>query len=387
MVKKAMPLVYRACLVLSGACLLGLIACWVGGFLSGCRMLAVACPILLAIGLTSVPFLKGYRYTVCVVAAVVAAMVYPQPFRVIGGTGLTKEARDQLIRVVIQIVMFGMGTQMSVRDFLGVVKMPKAVIVGIACQFTIMPLAGFTLAKTFGFPPEIGAGIILIGSCSSGLASNVMAYLAGANLALSVTLTSLATLLAPVMTPLWMKLLASEMVPVDFWEMMMNIILMVVLPILAALIYNWIRRDRLKALQRLMPLLSMAGIIYFTAITTAAGRDYLLEIGALLFIAAILHNSVGYVLGYWAARLLGLDRNSCRTIAIEVGLQNGGMASGLAGLMGKLATVGLAPAIFSPWMNVSGSVLANYWRKHQISPTAGEVNMRTMPASEKGSVA
>jgi BASS family bile acid:Na+ symporter len=364
-----------------------LIACWVGGFLSGCRMLAVACPILLAIGLTSVPFLKGYRYTVCVVAAVVAAMVYPQPFRVIGGTGLTKEARDQLIRVVIQIVMFGMGTQMSVRDFLGVVKMPKAVIVGIACQFTIMPLAGFTLAKTFGFPPEIGAGIILIGSCSSGLASNVMAYLAGANLALSVTLTSLATLLAPVMTPLWMKLLASEMVPVDFWEMMMNIILMVVLPILAALIYNWIRRDRLKALQRLMPLLSMAGIIYFTAITTAAGRDYLLEIGALLFIAAILHNSVGYVLGYWAARLLGLDRNSCRTIAIEVGLQNGGMASGLAGLMGKLATVGLAPAIFSPWMNVSGSVLANYWRKHQISPTAGEVNMRTMPASEKGSVA
>ncbi|MBN1507082.1 MAG: bile acid:sodium symporter family protein [Sedimentisphaerales bacterium] len=393
MAKKAMPLVYQVCLVLSGACLLGLIACSLGGFLSACRALAVACPILLAVGLTSVPSLKGYRYTVCVVAAVVAAMVYPEPFRVIGGAGLSKEARKRLTLIVIQVVMFGMGTQMSVRDFLGVVKMPKAVIIGIACQFTIMPLVGFALAKTLGFPPEIGAGIILIGSCSSGLASNVMVYLAGANLALSVTLTSLATLMAPVMTPLWMKLLASEMVPVDFWEMMMDIVLMVVLPILAALIYNWIRRDRLKALQCLMPLLSMAGIIYFTAITTAAGRDYLLEIGALLFVAAILHNSVGYVLGYWAAWLFGLDRDSCRTIAIEVGLQNGGMASGLAARMGRLATVGLAPAIFSPWMNVSGSVLANYWRKHQTGRATAANNGRvgSQPtrgsAIEKGSVA
>ncbi len=384
MVKKTMPLVYRACLVLSGVFLLGLIGCWIGDQPSACRVLATACPILLAIGLTSVPSLRGYRYTVCIVAAVVAAMIYPQRFLTVGDFDLRN---PRLILVIVQLVMFGMGTQMSAKDFLGVVKMPKAVIIGIACQFTIMPLVGFTLAKTLGFDPEIGAGIVLIGSCSSGLASNVMVYLAGANLALSVSLTALAQLLAPIMTPLWMKLLASEMVEVQFWTMMKNIILMVVLPVAAALIYNGLRKDRLKRFHRLMPLLSMAGIVYFTAVTTAAGRDHLLEIGALLFVAAILHNTVGYLLGYWAVRLCGLDRDSCRTIAIEVGLQNGGMASGLAGLMGKLSTVGLAPAIFSPWMNVSGSVLANYWRKHKIGRAAGQVEIDTGLVSDEGSVA
>ncbi|MBN1362734.1 MAG: bile acid:sodium symporter family protein [Sedimentisphaerales bacterium] len=382
-----MALVCRACLYLSGASVLCLVGFWIGGRLAGCRAAAVACPVFLAIGLTRVPSLRGYRYTVCIIAAVVAAMVYPQPFRVLGGAGLSQEDRKLLILVVIQVVMFGMGTQMSPRDFLGVVKMPNAVIIGIACQFTIMPLVGLTLARTFGFPPEIGAGIILIGSCSSGLASNVMTYLAGANLALSVSLTALAQLLAPVMTPLWMKLLASEMVEVRFLGMMKEIALMVLLPIMAALIYNWIRRDRLKRLHRLMPLLSMAGIIYFTAITTAAGREDLLKIGVLLFLAALLHNTVGYLLGYWAARLSGLDQESCRTIAIEVGLQNGGMASGLAGRMDKLATVGLAPAIFSPWMNVSGSVLANYWRKHKAEPATVDVDVENTLVSKEGSIA
>ena len=324
------------------------------------RVLATACPVLLAVGLSGTS-LKGFRFTICIVAAVTAAMCFPERFLSIGNVNL----RDRrLIMVIVQLVMFGMGTQMSVKDFLGVARMPKAVIIGIACQFTIMPLVGFTLAKILGFEPEIGAGIILIGSCSSGLASNVMVYMAHANLALSVTLTAVAQLLAPLLTPMWMKLLAGEMVEVQFFGMMKNIILMVLLPIIVALIYNAIRKDRLQRLHRLMPILSMTGIIYFTAVTTAAGRDHLLQIGALLFVAAILHNSIGYLLGYWATRLCGLDKDSCRTIAIEVGLQNGGMASGLAGAMGKLATVGLAPAIFSPWMNVSGSILANYWRKH-----------------------
>jgi BASS family bile acid:Na+ symporter len=360
MMKKAIRWTCKACLVLSGICLLSLIAFWVAGYPAGCRVSATMCPLLLAVGLTGVPSLRSYRFTVCIVAAVVAAMIYPQSFLRVGGLDL----RDRrLILLVIQLVMFGMGTQMNIRDFLGVVRMPKGVIVGTTCQFTIMPLVGFLLAKAGGFPPEIGAGIILIGSCSSGLASNVMVYLAGANLALSVTLTALAQLLAPVLTPLWMRILASEMVDVNFLQMMREIILMVVLPILAALIYNWLRRDRLKRLHRIMPVMSMAGIIYFTAVTTAAGRDHLLKVGALLLIAAAVHNMTGYLLGYGASRLCGMDENSCRTIAIEVGLQNGGMASGLAGRMGKLATVGLAAAIFSPWMNISGSVLANYWRK------------------------
>lgn len=324
------------------------------------KIFAAACPVLLAVGLTDTP-LKGFRYTVCIIAAVTAPLCFPEYFLRIGPVNLQDR---RLILPIVQLVMFGMGTQMSVKDFLGVAKMPKAVIIGTACQFTIMPLVGFALAKTFGFPPEIAAGIILIGSCSSGLASNVMNYIAGANLALSVTLTALAQLLAPLLTPLWMKLLAGEMVHIQFLKMMQEIILMVLLPIAAAFVYNAVRKERWPHLHRQMPILSMAGILYFTAVTTAAGRDHLLKIGILLFAAAALHNTLGYFLGYWATRLCGLDRNSCRTIAIEVGLQNGGMASGLAAAMGKLATVGLAAAVFSPWMNVSGSILANYWRKH-----------------------
>ena len=366
---KAMDGICKACLILSGVSLACLIGSWIAQYPAGCRVSAMMVMPLLAVGLTCVPSMRGYRFTAWIIAAVVAAMIYPQTFLKIGSLDL----RDKtLILLVIQLVMFGMGTQMSARDLWGVVRMPKAVIIGITGQFTIMPLVGFALAKAGGFPPEIAAGIILIGSCSSGLASNVMVYLAGANLALSVTLTALAQLVAPVMTPLWMSVLAGEMVEVRFLQMMKEIILMVVLPIIAALIYNEIRRDRLRRLHALMPVLSMAGIIYFTLVTTAAGRDHLLQIGLLLFAAAALHNTAGYVLGYWAGRLFGLDRDSCRTIAIEVGLQNGGMASGLAGRMGKLATVGLAAAIFSPWMNVSGSVLANYWRKHRTGEVTRE---------------
>jgi len=363
MLKKVSNIIYRTCLYLFGACFIGFIGCWIAGYAAVFRFLPVWGTILLVIGLSSVPSLKGYRFTVCILAAVTTAMIYPNYFSKIGSVNLKD---PQLILFVVQLVMFGMGTQMSVNDFIGVVKMPKAVIIGIACQYTIMPLVGYALAKTIGFPPEIAAGIILIGSCSSGLASNVMVYLAGANLALSVTLVALAQLLAPVVTPLWMKILAGEFVQIDFLKMMTDIIYMVILPIFAALLYNKLRKERLKLLHSFMPVFSMAGIIYFTAITTAAGRDNLLQVGTLLVLAAILHNSAGYLLGYWGGRLFGLDKKSCRTIAIEVGLQNGGMASGLAGRMGKLATVGLAAAIFSPWMNISGSVLANFWRKRPV---------------------
>ena len=121
-------------------------------------------------------------------------------------------------------------------------------------------------------------------------------------------------------------------------------------------------------LDAFMPVVSMAGIVYFTTVTTAAGRDNLLKVGGLLFLASGLHNAAGYFFGYWLSRGAGLDRNSARSVAFEVGLQNGGMASGLAGAMGKLATVGLAAAIFSPWMNISGSILANYWGRRPASP-------------------
>lgn len=394
---------------------------------------AVATCIATAIGLGALHEGRTFQFTFWIVAAVVAALIYPSRFLHIGPidlpffhVGLIDLRDKRLILAIMQLVMFGMGTQMSLRDFAGLGHMTYGVIIGVALQFTVMPLVGYALAVSFGFPPEVAAGIVLIGSCSSGLASNVMSYLAKANLTLSVTLTAIGTLTAPLTTPLWMKLLAGRMVPIDFVGMMIDIIKLVIVPIGAALLHDYLKHAgprghrlvlaaaalgilwlgvlaaggwdiaaanldgnalaafgligflwgavaagvvfnflvrRFPALERNMPLASMFGIIFFTAVTTAAGRDSLLVMGWSLLIVSILHNVVGLLLGYGLSRACGLDVTSARTVALEVGFQNGGMASGLAGKMGMLGTLGLAPAVFSPWQNFAGSILANYWRR------------------------
>jgi BASS family bile acid:Na+ symporter len=380
---------------------------------------------------------RGYLFTLWIAVAFTAGMIYPSAFLRWGDFDLRNK---WVILVVVQLVMFGMGTQMGLKDFAGVAKAPLGVLVGILCHFSVMPLVGFGLTKVFSFPDEIAAGIILIGSCSSGLASNVMAYLARSNLVLSVTVTAITTMIAPVMTPLLMKWLVGKLVEVKFVAMMLEIIKIVIVPIGAALLhdylkfagrrgrrvvcavacvgslwltlvapgwrvpihltltwmtaisiigflfaaviagttYHWLTR-RLAWLERKTPMISMAGIVYFTTVTTAAGRENLLKVGALLFVASVLHNAAGYGFGYWLSRACGLDKNSARSVAFEVGLQNGGMASGIAGSLGKLGTMGLAAAIFSPWMNISGSVLANYWRQRP----AGETSNSKLQTSEK----
>ena len=387
---------------------------------------AIVLTVALAVGLRFIPKLRGYQFTAWVVAAVTAGMVFPNAFKQWGGVNLREK---WLILLVVQTVMFGMGTQMSIKDFTGVAKSPRGVMVGIVCHFTVMPLVGLGLTKIFHFEPEIAAGIILIGSCSSGLASNVMAYIAKSNLALSVTVTAITTMIAPIMTPFLMSKLAGTLVEVKFFNMMMEIIKMVIVPIGAALLHDYLKHAsprgrkvvygftafatawmlflvfggweylkshftdgaltaitlggflispfvigpayhalarRFTRLDKIMPTMAIVGILYVTAMTTASGRDNLLKVGALLFLASVLHNTAGYFFGYYLSRFAGLDKNSARSIAFEVGLQNGGMASGLASAMGKLGTVGLAAAIFIPWMNISGSVLANYWSKRPV---------------------
>ena len=262
--------------------------------------------------------------------------------------------------------MFGVGCTMGLSDFTGVIKMPKAVIIGVVLQFTIMPLMGYSIAKVFGFPSEIAAGIILVGCVPSGLASNVMSYIANANVALSVTLTAVATLMAPIMTPLLMQLLAGEYVPVNFVSMMLDILKIVIVPIGAGLLFNYFLSSRFPALIKLMPVVSMVSIAIIITIITAAGRDSLLEVGVLLVLACLLHNVLGYALGYGCCKLLRMDEKSCRTVALEVGLQNAGLASGLALQMGKVATVGLAPAVFGPLMNITGSSLATWWHNKPV---------------------
>jgi len=310
-----------------------------------------------ALGIRGTEALKGFSFTVWVFAAVSLAMYYPSYITEVNGFTTTA-----LIVPLVQLIMFGMGTAMSVSDFAGVIKMPKGVFVGLLCQFTIMPLTGFALAVSLDFPAEIAAGIVLIGSSPSGVASNVMAFLAKGNLALSVTLTSVATLLAPFVTPFLMQTFAGQFVPIEFLSMMWSITKMIILPIAAGLLFNKIFRDRAKWVNDAMPVVSMLGIIVIIAVITASGRDNLISVGLLLILAGVIHNAVGYLLGYWGCRITGMNITDSRTIAFEVGMQNGGLASGIAVEMGRAATMGLAPAIFGPWMNISGSFLANWWR-------------------------
>jgi len=387
--------------------------------------------ILLAFGVRGNPISKGFSYTIMIFAAVSISMFYPGLFIKWGNFEL-----KATIVPLLQIIMFGMGSQMSYRDFAGVIKMPKGVLLGLVCQFTIMPIIGFTIATTFGFPPEVAAGIILVGSSPSGLASNVMSFIAKANLALSVTLTAVATMLAPLITPSLMKLLAGQFVPIDFWGMMLSIINIVILPIVGGLMFNAMAygKENLRskmiqgiiylliiagknlilfqtsdvtigaaflqfgkdilwflvlpvvaallfkklaggnkvALDKLLAFLSMAGIGIIIVVITAAGRDSLMEIGLLLILACLLHNSAGYFLGYWICKLARMDEKSCRTIALEVGMQNGGLASGIALEMGRVATIGLAPAVFGPMMNITGSSLATWWRRKSEQSSASE---------------
>ncbi|MBN2030986.1 bile acid:sodium symporter family protein [bacterium] len=373
------------------------------------------------------PSLKSFAFTVWVFAFVAASMFYPVAFGTWFGFDLSN-----LIVPLIQIIMFGMGTTLSIKDFTRVITMPWPVFIGLFLQFTIMPLAGITIATLFGFEPEIAAGIILIGSCPGGVASNLMTYLAGGNVALSVTMTSSSTLMSPVMTPFLMKTLAGRLVPIDFVAMMLSIINMIIVPIVAGLIANRIlySRHRLanrahslvpisigcillgvvtifikaeafgplsslhrgiiigflligvvalaklvvsvilkgpeKWMDKTLPIVSMAGICFIIGIITARSSEDLVSVGLLLISASVLHNFVGYILGYWISRAVRLDETSCRTVAFEVGMQNGGMASGLAMDVLQSAKAALAPAIFGPWMNISGSVLSTWWHRKPI---------------------
>lgn len=312
--------------------------------------------VSLAIAFRDSKVLRGLSYTVVILAAVSLAMYYPEYFKTIGSFKLSA-----LIVPLLQIIMFGMGTELSLKDFARVLRMPKGIIVGIVCHYTIMPLIGFAVANLFNFPSEIAAGIILVGCCPSGLASNVMSYLARANLALSVSVTTISTILAPIVTPLLMRLLGGSFVEIHFWDMVWDITKIVILPVVAGLLFHYLVRGRFNWVDKAMPILSMAGIALILTVMIAAGRDNLLKVGGLLIIATFIHNTAGFFLGYWSGRLLKFPEKDCRTIALEVGMQNAGLASGLALTMGKIATVGLAPAIFGPMMNITGSFLSSWW--------------------------
>ncbi len=310
----------------------------------------------LAFAFRGIPLLKGLSFTAIILASVVLAMLHPEYFTTWGSFSLSST-----IIPFIQLLMFGMGSSMSLNDFAAVVKSPKGVVIGVASQFVIMPLLGFTLSNVSNFPPEIAAGIILIGCSPSGLASNVMAYLAKANLALSITITSITTLIAPFVTPLLMKLFAGALIEIEVLKMMWDIFKMIIIPIGAGLLFNRLLKGKIQWLDKAMPVISMFAITCIVTIIVASGRDNLLKIGLLLIGIAFVHNTLGYLLGYWSGRLFKMNEKDCRTIAIEVGMQNAGLASGIAKELGKIATIGLGAAVFGPLMNITGSALASWW--------------------------
>lgn len=358
---------FKTLLALAALSLLTIIFLLLFGYQNEARVLVFIFFILLLSGIAGSPFLKGFSFTLWVIAAATISMIYPSYITDIGGY-----KTDKLIVPLIQLIMFGMGTTMGVKDFVGVMKMPKGVIIGLVLQFTIMPLLALSLTLLMSFPPEIAAGVILIGCVPCGVSSNILNFLSKGNLALSITLTSFATLLSPFVTPFLMQQLAGQFIPIDLPVMILAISKMIFLPLIAGIVFHRIFGKRSAWLNAAMPLIAMAANVIIIAVIVAAGRDSLLTIGLLLFLAAVIHNGMGYLLGYWGSRLFKMNKRDSRTVAIEVGLQNGGMAAGIAFELGRAATMGLYPAIFGTWMDISGSFLANWWRKTPVDDLSPE---------------
>ncbi len=427
--------------VISGIILLGLSLAGILSFRPGFFVLLCSG----ALFVMSHKKLRGFSFTAWVLVCVGFALAWPHLLHEWGGFRLSL-----LIVPLTQLIMFGMGTTLSLKDFAGILVAPWPVFLGVALQFCVMPVVGFMIATSFGFEGELAAGIVLIGSVSGGVASNLMAFIAGANVALSVTMTVVSTFVAPLMTPLLMGIFAGRFIPIDTLAMMIGVINIIVIPVVAGLLAHsilysprpwagnasrlaivalasvavvigalvltpemlgviaplrngvilggalltavalsklvvsvWLGRPN-TWIDKALPMVSMAGICIILAIIIAQTHDVLMEAGLLLVLAAIVHNSLGYGFGYWGARgfgaLLGklgymfglrenmdslIDEKNCRTVAFEVGMQNGGMATGLAMDVLKSHVAALPPNLFGTWMNISGSVLANWWkRKH-----------------------
>jgi bile acid:Na+ symporter, BASS family len=352
----------RAWLATAAGCLLLAGALHLAGASAFTGVPVVAAFLALALAARATGTLGAFGFTFSIFAFVAAALFYPWAFRTWFGFPLST-----LITPLIQVIMFGMGTTLSVGDFARVIRVPRAVAIGIVLQFLIMPVTGYTLARLFAMQGEVAAGVVLVGSSPGGVASNVITYLAGGNVPLSVTMTACSTMLSPLLTPLAMQQLAGQYVPISFVDMMWAIVRMIILPIVAGLVVNKLLMGRTRWLHRALPIVSMAAICFIIAIITALSRDQLLAVAGSLIAIVVLHNCTGYLLGYFGARALGLDERDARTVSIEVGLQNAGMASGLAIGVLRSSHAGLAPAIFGPWMNISGSVLASLWRRQDVS--------------------
>ena len=264
--------------------------------------------------------------------------------------------------IALGIIMFGMGLTLTPPDFALVARRPLPVLVGVVAQFVIMPTLAWILAKVFGLDPALAAGVILVGCAPGGTSSNVISYLAKGDVALSVTMTSISTLLAPLMTPLLTSWLAGQYMPVDAGAMTMSIVKMVLVPVVGGLVVRILFARAVERVLPAMPWVSVLGICYVVLAVVSKSAEKILSAGLLILLVVACHNVLGYLLGYGAGRMLGRDARVCRTISIEVGMQNSGLAATLAVAYFSPAAA-LPGAVFSTWHNLSGAVLAAIYRR------------------------
>jgi BASS family bile acid:Na+ symporter len=366
--------------------------------------------------------LKGLSFTMQIFAFISFTLYFPEIFTDWGFN------TNSLIVPSIQVIMFGMGTKLSFADFARELSKPAKVIIGTIMCYVLMPLIALLIIKVYHFPPEVAAGIILLGVGPAGAASNVMTYLAKGNLALSMTVTTLTTLISPLATPFLMKLFAGQLIEVNAIGMMISILNMLFIPVFAGIIINkilygnlsWTKKDLniilmavisfivgfillfipfpaiLKSLKIgliliawaitivsvtvivvrrtngpqnwmdiVLPKLSLGAIMLYIVIVAAHNKATLLTIGPALFIATIVHNLLGYISGYSLSKAFGFSEADARALTMEVGTKNAGLAVGLAYDVLKSTAAALAPLIFGTWMNISASTLATFWSQRE----------------------
>lgn len=266
------------------------------------------------------------------------------------------------ITTLLGIVMFGMGLTITVADFKEVLTRPKDVAVGVVGQFLIMPILAFLLVKLFNLQPEIAIGVILVGCCPGGTSSNVMTFLSKGDVALSVTITSITTLLAPIITPGLIYLFASEYIDVAPSALFMSIVKVIIIPIALGFIVQKFFNKQAKASVKVMPLVSVVAIVAIVAAVVAGNQQKIAETGLIIFAVVVLHNCLGYLIGYLFGKIFGMNLAKKKAIAIEVGMQNSGLGASLA--VAHFSPLAAVPsAIFSVWHNISGPILATIFSR------------------------
>ena len=315
--------------------------------------------------LVSLSAFVGRTFALWVILFAVLGFLFPNTFKLIA----------PYIVILLGIIMFGMGLTLSLDDFQALVRRPLEVAIGVLAHFIIMPALAVLLTRIIPMPPEVAAGVILVGCCPGGTSSNVMTYLAKGDVALSVACTSVTTLAAPIVTPFLVWMFASQYLTVDPVAMFLSIVQVILLPLALGLLFQKFVPSLVRAAIPVLPLVSVIGIVLIVSAVVGASKGAIAQSGLLIFAVVVLHNGLGYLFGFFAAKAFGLSLPKRKALAIEVGMQNSGLGAALANAY--FSPIAAVPsAIFSVWHNISGALIANYFsrqteqEKSDISPAS-----------------